>query len=167
MHHLNYVLGAMTTFSKTYRFFDWPNAAVPTGTAGVYAVWRGSELVYCGMSGRQFSLEVAASGRKYGLYTRLASHAAGRLSGDQFCVYVANRLVLPGLTQDVLPRFGTGELTLDMLTKRFIREHLEYQFALVASAAEAFALEAMCRQGRVFGVKPLLNPSNRGDTSDA
>lgn len=150
-------------FSPRYRFADWPNPAVPLVTAGNYAVWRGAELVYCGMSGRQFAPELANTGKKQGLFTRLASHASGRLSGDQFCVYVANRLVLPTLTQDALSRFATGEFRLDLLTKKFIHEQLEYQFVCVNSAAEAYALEEQCRQGRIFGAKPLLNPSNRVD----
>ena len=92
------------------------------------------------------------------LTTRLASHASGRLSGDQFRVYVANRLVIPGLTAEQLGQFSSGELTLDALTRQYIRDRLEYQFACVESSAEAFALERQCRDGSVFGVKPLLNP---------
>jgi len=34
------------------------------------------------------------------LYTRLRSHASGRRSGDQFCIYVADRFVLPTLSQE-------------------------------------------------------------------
>ena len=42
--------------------------------------------------------EAAARGK--GLYSRLNSHALGWRSGDQFCVYVADRLVLPTLTPE-------------------------------------------------------------------
>lgn len=59
-----------------YLSRDWPNPAVPKVAAGVYTIWQGSELIYAG------------------LYSRLSSHWAGRRSGDQFCVYVADRLVL-------------------------------------------------------------------------
>ena len=148
----------MPEFSQRHRFTDWPNAAVPAVAAGVYAVWEGDALVYCGMSGRAFEKAVAASKGKLGLVTRLASHASGRLSGDQFCVYVANRLVIPSLKAEQLAKFSTGELTLDALTKAYINGRLEYQFALVGSSAEAYALERACRNGSVFGVKPLLNP---------
>lgn len=96
---------------------------------------------------------------KFGLVTRLASHASGRLSGDQFCVYVANRLVIPSLQQEQLALFGTGELNLDGLTRKYINERLEYQFACVESSAEAYALERTCRDGSRFGVKPTLNPA--------
>jgi hypothetical protein len=66
--------------------------------------------IYCGMSGREF--EKAAGKVKYGLFTRLASHASGRLSGDQFCVYIANRFVVPFLKQEQFVQFAPGELNL-------------------------------------------------------
>ena len=82
-------------FSERYWFRDWPNPTVPAVVAGVYVVWQGDQLIYAGMSGRQ--IEKKLGKKKYGLVTRLDSHAKGRLSGDQFNVYVANRLVIPGL----------------------------------------------------------------------
>ena len=87
--------------------------------------------------GREFEKAVASTKVKFGLVTRLASHASGRLSGDQFCVYVANRLVIPSLKPEQLARFVSGEVNLDSLTKTFINERLEYQFAFVRSSAEA------------------------------
>jgi hypothetical protein len=115
-------------------------------------------LIYCGLSGREFEKAVAAGRVRFGLTTRLASHASGRLSGDQFYVYVANRLVIPGLTPEHLATFASGELTLDSLTRDFIKSHLEYQFAIVKSSASAYALEKNCRMGTTFGTEPLLNP---------
>ena len=148
----------MPDFSSRHRFSDWPNPTVPAIAAGVYAVWENDTLVYCGMSGRAFEKSVASSKGKLGLVTRLASHASGRLSGDQFCVYVANRLVVPSLKAEQLARFSTGELTLDALTKAYINARLEYQFAVVSSSGKAYALERSCRDGSVFGAKPFLNP---------
>ena len=75
---------------------------------------------------------------KLGLTTRLASHAAGRLSGDQFCVYVANRLVISGLGPEQLAQFADGSLTLDTLTRQYIHGRLEYQFLCVETSAEAY-----------------------------
>jgi hypothetical protein len=146
-------------FSHRHHFADWPNAEVPAVAAGVYVVWEGDKLIYCGMSGRQYEKAVTDSRTKYGLLTRLASHASGRLSCDQFCVYVANRLVIPSLVPEQLVKFGTGELRLDSLTKTYIYERFEYQFALVPTSKDAYMLEAQCRAGAVFGMKPLLNPA--------
>lgn len=109
------------------------------------------------MSGRE--VEKAGDKGRYGLVTRLQSHASGRLSGDQFCVYVANRLVIPSLDPEQLPRFASGEINLDRLTKAYIHERFEYQYAVVGSSSEAFALEKRCREGVVFGMRPILNPA--------
>ncbi len=144
-------------FSPRHRFSDWPNPDLPAVAAGVYAIWEADLLIYCGMSGRE--VEKAGDKARYGLVTRLQSHASGRLSGDQFCVYVANRLVIPSLSSEELPRFASGELNLDRLTKAYIHERFEYQYAVVGSSSEAFALEKRCREGAVFGVKPVLNPA--------
>jgi hypothetical protein len=86
-----------------HRFQDWPNDQVPKRAAGVYTVWDGDRLLYVGMSGRAMTaadFEVSPSGRVVakGLWTRLNAHAAGRRSGDQFCVYVCDRFVVPALT---------------------------------------------------------------------
>jgi hypothetical protein len=149
----------MNRFSPRHRFSAWPNTDVPMLAAGVYIVWDGDRLIYCGMSGREFEKAVAAGRVRFGLTTRLASHASGRLSGDQFCVYVANRLVIPTLQPDQLSKFAAGELTLDTLTRDYIKTHLEYQFAIVESSSAAYMLEKECRTGVTFGVKPLLNPA--------
>jgi len=148
----------MMIFSKLFKFSDWPNKDIPSVSAGIYAIWNDDELFYCGMSGRE--IEKNQHKKKYGLVTRLHSHAIGRLSGDQFCVYVANRLVIPTLTQGDLPLFANGQLKLDTLTKRYIHEHLEYQYVLVDSSAEAYSVETEARNGKLFGQKPMLNPIN-------
>jgi hypothetical protein len=124
----------MSKFSPRHKFSDWPNAELPPVAAGVYAVWDRDAFIYCGMSGREFERAVTAARPRYGLVTRLASHASGRLSGDQFCVYVANRLVIPSIQPDQLAKFASGELSLDRLTKAYIHERLEYQFAVVESS---------------------------------
>ena len=148
------------SFSQRFRFSDWPNSEVPMVAAGVYAIWENETLIYCGMSGRGIDSRNSESKKRGGLVTRLASHASGRLSGDQFCVYVANRLVIPKLTLEQLPLFAEDKLRLDHLTKEYIHEKLEYQFELVESGEEAFELEEKCRRGQIFGIKPFLNPAD-------
>lgn len=44
----------MTDFSARFRSSDWRKAQVPPIAAGNYAIWQGTRLLYCGMSGRQF-----------------------------------------------------------------------------------------------------------------
>jgi hypothetical protein len=60
----------------------------PGSGAGVYTIWDDEGgLVYAGIAGRN------PAGK--GLASRLRSHASGRRSGDQFCVYVADHYVHP------------------------------------------------------------------------
>ena len=64
---------------------DGTTSFTPISAAGVYVVWREGQLIYAGMSGR--NIEKQQHRKKYGLVTRLESHAKGRLSGDQFNAY--------------------------------------------------------------------------------
>lgn len=145
-------------FSSRHRFEHWPNIGIPHVAAGVYAIWDQDKLIYCGMAGREFDKSVSAGRIKVGLVNRLGAHANGRLSGNQFCVYVANRFVIPSLQPEQLPLFASGALNLDKLTKKYIHNRLEYQFAIAESAADAFRIERDCRNGTTFGAKPVLNP---------
>ncbi len=145
-------------FSDRSKFSVWPNKSIPMVAAGIYAIWNKDELLYCGMSGRE--IEKNLHKKKYGLVTRLHSHSTGRLSGDQFCVYVANRLVVPSLQQTDLPLFSNGELKLDTLTKSFIQDYLDYQYIIVNSSTEAYSLETKARNGELLGQKPKFNPIN-------
>jgi hypothetical protein len=117
-------------FTQRFPFSAWQNPTVPPVAAGVYAIWKGDDLIYCCMSGREIEAKTQATPKKYGLLTRLASHASGRLSGDQFCVYLANRFVIPMLSADDVPLFASGELNLDARTRRVIHTHLDYAYAL-------------------------------------
>jgi len=145
-------------FSQRYKFSDWPNREIPLIAAGVYAIWHDDKLIYCGMSGRKIEKAVKDNKNKYGLITRLNSHAQGRLSGNQFCVYVANRLVIPTLSINDLSKFATGEYKLDYMTKKYIHSNLEYQYLIVDTSSDAYHIENTARAGELFNQKPLLNP---------
>jgi hypothetical protein len=131
--------------------------------AGVYTIWRGPRLVYVGMSGRSLTGETileqrSAGARGKGLFSRLNSHACGRRSGDQFCIYIADRLVLTGLSPQQIAEIGSGALALDALVRAFIREHLTYRFLEVADGGVARAIEIQIRRGCLPSGPPLLNP---------
>lgn len=92
-----------------YSFADWPNLAVSTFGTGFYTIWHNDgRFIYVGMSGRGITAETSRRNKPQGIYTRLHSHASGRRSGDQFCVYVADRLVLPTLSWMTSPPLGQG-----------------------------------------------------------
>ena len=145
-----------------YPFATWPHAAMPISSAGVYSIWDNKGmLIYVGMSGRGMSNEhLTASqseGRKRGLYTRLHSHASGARSGDQFCVYIADRFVLPALTDDQVRAISERTISFDHLVRAYIRTHLSYRFALTHDGQEATNLERSARSGEL-GSLPFLNP---------
>ena len=145
-----------------YPFASWKDSAIPIATAGVYSIWDSAgTLIYVGMSGRGMSNEhLTASnikGQKRGLYTRLNSHASGVRSGDQFCVYVADRFVLPALTQEEIISISKREIMFDHLVKKYIHIHLHFRYTTTHDGKEAEKLELEARSG-ALGSLPFLNP---------
>ena len=113
---------------EAYSFSSWPNPSVPTFGAGVYTIWHNDgRFIYVGMSGRGMTTETIRRNTPQGIYTRLQSHASGRRSGDQFCVYVADRLVLPALSQDDITAIASGRHQMDAFVRRYIHENLSLQ----------------------------------------
>jgi hypothetical protein len=156
------LLDALET-GASHRFADWPNQSVPKVAAGVYSVWENGHLIYVGMSGRGLTAEDIDAPdepvKAKGLWTRLDSHASGRRSGDQFCVYICDRFVVPSLSDEQQAQIGHGALSLDVLTRQYIRERLEYRYVTVANGKDASALERAVQQGALAAVgKPFLNP---------
>ena len=141
-----------------YLFADWPNTAVSTFGAGVYTIWhKDGRFIYVGMSGRGMTTETVRRYKPQGIYTRLQSHASGRRSGDQFCVYVADRLVLPSLSQDDITAIASGRHQMDALVRRYIHENLCYRFVMVPAGAAAYAVEAAIKSGDWEHGRPFLN----------
>jgi hypothetical protein len=144
---------------NTYLFSEWPNPTVPTFGAGVYAIWHNDgRFIYVGMSGRGITAETVHRNTPQGIYTRLQSHASGRRSGDQFCVYVADRLVLPILSSDDIASIASGRHQMDAFVRRYIHENLSYRFVLVPNGSTAYALERTIKRGEWDHGRPLLNP---------
>jgi hypothetical protein len=144
-----------------YSFRDWPNSAVPIFGAGVYTIWhKDGRFFYVGMSGRGITTDTVRRNTPQGLHTRLNSHATGKRSGDQFCVYVADRLVLQTLSQDEIAGIASGRRQLDGFVQRYIHENLSYRFVLVPDGLTAFALEKAIKRGEWEHGLPLLNPGS-------
>jgi hypothetical protein len=144
------------------RFSDWPNSQVPKVAAGVYTIWERSRFIYVGMSGRTMTSESVDApdepAKAKGLWTRLGSHASGRRSGDQFCVYICDRFVVPRLSVEQQAQVATGVLSLDALTRSYVQDRLCYRFATLRNGKEAFALERDLQRGAMSVGKPFLNP---------
>jgi hypothetical protein len=138
-----------------FWFADWPTGNVPRLGAIVYTVWdRSNCLIYTGMAGRS-----GTSTNGGGPYGRLASHAGGRRSGDQFCIYVCDRFVLPRVLDRIL-EIAAGQLSLDRLTREFIRAELGFRFIAVDDSAAALTIERTIQKGALRAGKPLLNPQS-------
>jgi hypothetical protein len=65
------------------------------------------------------------------LQSRLNQHASGRRSGDQFCVYVSDRLVMKNLTDEQLDGISQGTYSLDHQIRNYILTELSYRYLLV------------------------------------
>ena len=109
-------------------FADWPNRDVPKGKPGVYLIYHEGRWIYIGMSFKN-------------LQSRLSHHASGRRSGDQFCVFVGDRLVMSKLSIDQMKGVFSGEYSLDDAIKEYIRSQLSYRYLVVADDPTARALE--------------------------
>ena len=148
---------------SSYLFADWPHGSVPKIAAGVYTIWEDTTLIYVGMAGRGLTAEhIAAPGeprKAKGLWSRLNSHASGRRSGDQFCVYVCDRFVVPRLLPNQQVEIGAGDLSLDKMTPQYIHDHLAYRYVETADGGTALALEREIQAGALGGGKPFLNPA--------
>ena len=123
-----------------HRFADWPNKDVPKGQPGVYLIYQKGRWIYIGMSFKN-------------LQSRLNQHASGRRSGDQFCVYVSDRLVMKNLTDEQRVEISQGTYSLDHQIRDFIRTELSYRYVLVwddptARALERYGLQIAKGRGR-------------------
>ena len=145
-------------FSKKFKFKNWPKKNFPTLAAGVYVIWDDQTLLYVGTAGKDLDKAKKSGKNKFGLITRLNSHASGRTAGDQFCSLLSNRIVIPSLTKTQIIKFKEGSVTLDQITKKYIRCNLEYQYLVVDNFQDAIDLEMHSRRGAVFSTTPLLNP---------
>ena len=127
------------------------------GPSGVYTIWNRREFLYVGMS--YVHRADTENPQAKGVFGRLASHASGRRSGDQFCIYICDRFVIPDLSAGDLADLSVGKRLLDGRTREFIREHPSYRVAVTSSGVEARALEARVRSRGLLGAgRPQINP---------
>ena len=146
---------------EAHRFADPISVSVPVSGAGAYTIWDADgALVYVGVAGRN------PSGS--GLARRLLSHASGRRSGDQFCVYVADHYVMPELSRSQIDAIAASELSLDSLVRDRIRRSFVYRVAAARrDYSAALAVESWLKSGHGDCGPPRSNPSRgRGSVLD-
>ena len=129
-------------------FSDWSKKEVPNA-AGIYTIWDGERFLYVGIG------TGTGAPKSRGLQNRLNAHASGNRGGDQFCVYICDRLVLPTLCLDEIQRVGKGEIRLNTKVKEYVRHHCSYSFVTL-SEDEARKLETQIKSGASPLGKPLL-----------
>jgi hypothetical protein len=141
-----------------HKFAEWSTTSMVAGHPGVYTIWRGDEFIYVGISYR--AAAETSNPQARGLFGRLGSHASGRRSGNQFCIYICDRFVIPTLTPEQLAEVGAGELSLDALTRDYIRSRLAFRYVFTASGQEAREVEGAVRRAGLPGAgPPFLNPA--------
>ena len=106
-----------------YPFSGGLHEGLPLASHGVYTIWKSSQFLYVGISGRRLDLSIDHKNMK-GLKDRLDSHWRGIRSGGQLAVYIFDRFIVPNLTEEQRLQFGSGELEGDSLTRDFIQTHL-------------------------------------------
>ena len=129
-------------------FLEWPIADLPP--TGVYTIWdREDNFIYVGVGG------IKEGGGRKGMWGRLNAHANGRRSGNQFCIYVSDRFVLPNL-RDKLADIGAGLFNIDAATGDYIRSNFGFRFSPMSCGVSARKLERQIQRGK-FGQQPFLN----------
>jgi hypothetical protein len=147
-----------------YSFRDWPSSAVPPFGAGVYTIWhKDGRFLYVGMSGGGIPADTIQRNTPQGIYTRLQSHASGRRSGDQFCVYVADRLVLLTLSSEDIEDVASARHQMDAFVRRYIHENLSYRFVLLPDGSAAYAVEKTIKRGEWEYGPPTSIPEGDND----
>jgi hypothetical protein len=137
-----------------HRFAEYATLTdvIPGSGAGVYTIWDDAGgLVYAGIAGRN------PEGK--GLASRLRSHADGRRSGDQFCVYVADHYVMPELSREQIEAIRDSRLSMDALVREKIHTTFGFRFIVVDDYATAIQVENSVKSGRLKAGRPRLNPS--------
>jgi hypothetical protein len=59
---------------------------------------------------------------------------------------------------DRIPEIAAGTLSLDRLTREFIRTELGFRFVTMANPAQAFSVERQLQRGAWAAGPPALNP---------
>ena len=140
------------TLISPVSFSEKPSKHIPNKGSIIYLVWDKKEnFIYIGISRLQKSLE------KRSPLSRMVSHASGRKSGDQFCIYIHDFYVIPKLIEkgQYSPSIGV----FDKLTKDFIQSNLSYRFVGFEtddSDEIVRRLENQIKSG-AFGFSPFLN----------
>ena len=75
------------SFSKRFKFKNWPQKNFPAVAAGIYLIWDGQTLLYVSTAGKDLDKALRSGKNKFGLITRLNSHASGEQQEISFVLF--------------------------------------------------------------------------------
>ena len=163
-HDLTDLLNTSISSTGSTRFDEMPEECEESedDESIVYSIWddEGKLFLYVGRSGPQKKDKPSKikdePPKIKDKLSRIRTHASGRRSGDQFCIYVQDYFVIPELRGD---NYKPARGELDRLTKCYIHANLSYRLKIIQNDSDgkkAIYLEKIIKQG-VCGKKPLLN----------
>ena len=151
--HLRFdAMVSIPTPPHVHFFRDWP-IDLPK-LPGVYAIWRGSQLVYAGMTGENWTPERPGTSH---LKQRLSDHARATRA-NVFQSYVFERFVGRHLQAADWDELEAGRRHMNDYAREFIRAELSFSYAVARDGQEARAWEDEIRAG-ALGQRPLINPA--------
>jgi hypothetical protein len=137
--------------------FPASRVVLPQVAAGVYAIYRGPTLYYVGMAGKMLKAGYDADGKSpKGLRQRLNAHRLGLRSGNQFCIYICDREIVPRLSATEQAAVGEGAVLLDKRVREFVAAELTFRVAVVSDGRAALDLERAAIEGGL-GQRPVIN----------
>jgi hypothetical protein len=133
------------------HFGDWPNAALPKGLPGVYAIWCGDDFLYAGCAYR--AREETTNPQAQGVWGRLQTHSRGiqpsQLSDGIFRHYILRELTDAQRADEAFdPRVASRE---------FLRERLTYRAVVTENGTAARDAEDEIRRGQTVLGPPRFN----------
>jgi hypothetical protein len=122
---------------------------------GVYAMYRGDELLYIGYAGRE---DHKPGNKSYGIFDRMDSYYWSGSLGSDFLGYLAMRLLKEGVLSVQLD--GTEASIFKRLsdaTKQYARDHIRFRYVQEDDKRTVRHMEKTARAG-LTGPRPAFNP---------
>jgi len=143
-------------FGASFSFEQNPREIIPAYGSIIYTVWdRDDNWLYVGIGGVGLGAQTPLEKRNP--RSRIQQHRSGIRSGDQFCIYVHDKYIVPSLD---LTNYQFNKGALDRLTRDYIRKYMRYRFMVfqtVDGNVIVRKIEKELKDGLPNYGKPLLN----------
>ena len=78
----------------------------------------------------------------------MQQHANGSRSGDQFCLYVADRIILGTLNKTDIREITDGVQSIDKRVMKYVRERYAFRYFVTSNGREAKEIETDIKEGK-------------------